>query len=97
SASWSTVVRRLYENQTLCLPALALLLVPLALVLPSRYGWMAADVNASDVLWQAKRPYLNRPAFVLRAVIYLPSSPGLAWRMRSWSVQQDKRRDPGLT
>src|ERR1043166_8981886 len=57
SASWSVVVRRLFENQTATLPALGLLFVPLALVLPSLYGWMDTDANASDALWQTKRPY----------------------------------------
>jgi hypothetical protein len=97
SASWSVVVRRLFENQTVCLPALALLFLPLAVNLSSPYGWMDADANASDFLWQAKRPYLNATAFILRAALYLVCWTALAWRLRSWSVKQDQTGDPTLT
>jgi hypothetical protein len=95
SASWSVVVRRLYENQTLCLAALGLLFVPVALSLSSLYGWMEAD--ASNELWQAKRPYLNAPWYIVRAAVYLLCWTGLAWRLQSWSVQQDHSGDPALT
>jgi hypothetical protein len=97
SAGWSVVVRRLFENLTLCLPALALLFVPVALELVSLYGWIDAEANASDPLWQAKRGYLNASWFLVRAAIYLFCWAGLAWRMRSWSVMQDQSGDPALT
>jgi hypothetical protein len=97
AASWSVVVRRLFENLTLSLPVLALLFVPVALSLPALYGWMDADANASDPLWQAKHGYLNAPWFVVRAAVYLLCWAALAWRMRSWSARQDRSGDPALT
>jgi hypothetical protein len=97
SAGWSVVVRRLFENLTLCLPMLVLLFVPIALILPSLYGWMNADANADDPLWQAKRGYLNAYWFLARAAFYLLCWAGLAWRMRSWSVRQDQSGGPALS
>jgi hypothetical protein len=89
-ARWSVVVRRLYENLTLCLPALVLLFLPVALSLSSLYGWADAEANGGDALWLAKRPYLNAPWFIARAAFYLLCWAGLAWRLRSWSVMQDE-------
>jgi hypothetical protein len=97
SAGWSVVVRRLFENLTLCLFALVLLFLPVALELSSLYGWMDAEANASDPLWQAKGGYLNAPWFLVRAAVYLLCWAGLAWRLRSWSVRQDQSGDPALT
>jgi hypothetical protein len=93
SAGWSVVVRRLFENLTLCMPVLTLLFVPIALSLSSIYGWMDAEANASDPLWQAKRGYLNAFWFIVRAAVFLLCWTGLAWRMRSWSVRQDQSGD----
>jgi len=97
SASWSVVIRRLFENLTICLPALALLFVPIAICLPSLYGWMDVDASANDSLWQAKRSYLTAPWFIARAALYLACWAALAWRLRRWSVQQDATGDRALT
>jgi hypothetical protein len=93
AAGWSVVVRRLFENLTQCLPVLTLLFLPIALSLGSLYGWMDAEANANDPLWQAKRGYLNSGWFIARAAVYLLCWTGLAWRLRSWSVQQDQSGD----
>ena len=55
------MVRRLWENLTLCLTLLALLFLPVALSLSSLYAWADAGANADDPLWQAKHVYLNAP------------------------------------
>ena len=97
SAGWSVVVRRLFENLTLCLPVMPLLFLPIALSLPWLYGWMDADANAGDPLWQAKHGYLNAFWFIIRAAVYLICWAALAWRMRSWSVRQDQSGEPAIT
>jgi hypothetical protein len=97
SATWSVVVRRLYENLTVCLPVLALLFLPIALSLNALYGWMDVDANASDPVWQEKRAFLNGPWFFVRALVYLVCWTGLAWRMRNLSLRQDRSGDPALT
>ena len=97
SAGWSVVVRRLFENLTLCMPVLVLLFLPIALNLSSLYGWMDAEANAYDPLWQAKRSYLNGPWFIVRAIVYLLCWAGLAWWMRCWSVMQDQTGEVAFT
>jgi hypothetical protein len=97
SANWSVVVRRLFENLTLCLPVLVLLFVPIALSLNALYGWMDAVANANDPLWQEKRAFLNGPWFFARALVFLVCWTGLAWRMRSLSVRQDQSGNRALT
>jgi hypothetical protein len=97
SATWSVVIRRQFENQTLCLLALIPLFIPITLSLSSLYGWMDAGANSGDSLWQAKRPYLNAPWFVARASFDLLCWAGMAWRLRSLSVQQDWSRNPALS
>jgi hypothetical protein len=97
SATWSVVVRRLYENLTVCLPALALLFLPIALSLNALYGWMDAEAHANDPVWQNKRAFLNGPWFFVRALVYLVCWTGLAWRVRNLSVRQDQSGDPALT
>ena len=96
-AFWSVVIRRLYENLTLCLPMLALLFLPVALSLSSLYNWMDSEVNSGNELWMAKRPYLNAPGYVIRAAIYLLCWAGLAWRLRNLSVRQDESGEPVLS
>src|SRR5262249_50756440 len=57
-ARWSVVVRRLFENLSMCVLVLAILFLPIPLSVTSPYGWTDADANGDHPLWQAKHAYL---------------------------------------
>jgi hypothetical protein len=86
---WGIVPRRFHEAAARTFPALALGFVPIALGAPSLYLWARPEVVAEDALLQAKAPYLNLQFFVLRAVLYFALWSFLAFRLSSWSRQQD--------
>jgi hypothetical protein len=86
---WGQVPRRFHEAAGRTLPAMALLFVPVVLGASSLYTWAQADVVATDELLQAKAAYLNVPFFALRALLYFTVWGLLAWRVSSWSRQQD--------
>jgi hypothetical protein len=91
---WGLVPRRFHEAAARTLPAMAVLFVPVVLGASSLYTWAQPGVVATDELLQAKAAYLNVPFFALRAVLYFAVWGLLAWRVSSWSRQQDEGADP---
>ena len=86
---WGIVPRRLHEAAARTFPALAVAFVPVLLGASSLYLWAKPDVVAEDALLQAKAPYLNLQFFTIRAALYFVVWVLLAWRISSWSRQQD--------
>jgi hypothetical protein len=86
---WGIVPRRLHEAAARTFPALAVAFVPVLLGASSLYLWANPEVVAEDALLQAKAPYLNLPFFTIRAAAYFAVWVLLAWRISSWSRQQD--------
>jgi hypothetical protein len=86
---WGVVPRRLHEAAARTLPALGLLFVPVLFGLGSLYTWADPQVVAGDALLREKAAYLNPRFFTLRAVLYFLVWIGLAYRISSWSRQQD--------
>jgi hypothetical protein len=100
-AGWSVAVRRLAECLAAVLPYWGFLFIPvLALMVAgdgSLYVWNDAAHVESDELLQLKRPYLNAPFFILRALVYLGVWALMAryyWRK---SVAQDVTGDVSNT
>lgn len=91
---WGLVPRRFHEAAARTLPAMALLFVPVVLGASSLYTWAQPEVVAADELLQKKAAYLNVPFFAARAVFYFAVWGLLAWRLSSWSRQQDGGADP---
>jgi hypothetical protein len=91
---WGLVPRRFHEAAARTLPAMALLFVPVVLGASSLYTWAQPEVVAGDELLQEKAAYLNVPFFAARAVFYFAVWGLLAWRLSSWSRQQDGGADP---
>ena len=91
---WGLVPRRFHEAAARTLPAMALLFVPVVLGASSLYTWAQPEVVAVDELLQKKAAYLNVPFFTARAVVYFAVWGLLAWRLSSWSRQQDGGADP---
>ena len=92
---WGLVPRRLHEAAARTLPAMGLAFVPVVLGASSIYSWANPDVVAADALLQEKSVYLNVRFFTLRAVLYFVVWGLLAYRLSSWSRQQDQGADEG--
>jgi hypothetical protein len=91
---WGLVPRRVHEAAARTLPAMALLFVPVVLGASSLYTWAQPEVVAVDEVLQKKAAYLNVPFFAGRAVFYFAVWGLLAWRLSTWSQQQDAGADP---
>src|SRR5580698_8858894 len=68
--AWGLVLRRSLEAGTRTLPLLAGLMLPILLGTGSLYIWAHADQVEGDAALEWKRPYLNVPFFVGRAIFY---------------------------
>lgn len=69
-AKWSVVLRRLAENIMICIPLLAIFLIPVLFGIGELFHWSHPGVVAQDHLLQLKAPYLNVAFFIIRAVFY---------------------------
>ena len=90
---WGLVPRRLHEAAARTLPAMGLAFVPVVLGASSIYTWASPELVAADALLQEKSAYLNVPFFTLRAAFYFVVWGLLAFRLSSWSRQQDQQND----
>ena len=96
-AVWSVPMRRVNEFLAGLVPLAPLFAAPLFLNLHTLYQWTHLDAVQSDVLLQAKEPYLNVTFFAIRfAVIFL------LWMVFYYmfiknSIQQDINKDQKLT
>ncbi|GMU23188.1 MAG: membrane protein [Phycisphaerae bacterium] len=96
-AGWSTVIRRVAEHFLAALPVLAVLLLPVLLGVGKIYKWADPAIVQGDPLYEVKRPFLNVPFFIVRAVAYLVAWWGLARLMRGSSLKQDASAEPYLS
>jgi hypothetical protein len=87
-ASWSVPIRRVSEHLACLSAVLAVCFVPLIFLAPHLYAWM--DPANADHALHAKAGYLNKPFFYVRAVIFFLVWIGLSWRLRYWSLRQDR-------
>ncbi|MEO1233214.1 MAG: quinol:cytochrome C oxidoreductase [Myxococcota bacterium] len=96
-AGWSVVVRRVAENIMITLPLFAVLFIPVALGLSDTHAhWWDVEVGV-DPLLDAKRPYLNKSFFYLRAIVYLLVWVSLSRYFYNWSKKQDETGDSEIT
>ena len=93
---WGFMLRRIFEAGALTVPLLALLFVPLLFGLSHLYSWTSADALAASEVLRHKRPYLNIPFFIARAVAYFAIWSALAWYLNAWSRAHDRTGDPAL-
>ncbi|WP_338868704.1 hypothetical protein [Myxococcus stipitatus] len=97
-ARWPTVLRRPLEVMAACCPLFAVLFLPVALSMPLLFPWV--DVSGelgshARQLLEHKRPYLNVPFFLLRAVFYFAVWGAVGGLLYRWSVRQDA--EPGIS
>jgi hypothetical protein len=89
-AAWSVPVRRFCEHLAcLVFPWMGALFIPIALLAPRIYAWISVDPRSDHAL-RAKWPLPTLPAFYGTAVVCFAVWWVLAWRLRSWSLKQDR-------
>ncbi|WP_373047312.1 hypothetical protein [Vulgatibacter sp.] len=98
-ARWFAVVRRLAEVAASALPVLLLLAAPIFLGVGELYRWAAPldGLGAEErELIVHKRPWLDEPLFVARAIFFLGSWSIAAWLLGRWSLAQDRTGSAAL-
>jgi len=93
NAGWAATIRRIFEQTMSMAPFCILLFLPSLVFAGSLFHWMDPEYTQGDVLYAAKAPYLNRPFFVIRAVIYFAAWVWLGVTLHRQSIQQDEDGD----
>jgi hypothetical protein len=96
-ARWSEPLRRLPEALTATLPVAGLGLAAVLLLHPSLFPWTAEAHAAEGHASPLRSAWLERPAFLLRALIYFTLWLAFAWAIVRNSRRQDRTGDPALT
>ncbi len=87
-AVWSVVLRRFAEAWAATIPVLVLLFIPLVFGIHDLYHWSHHDAVSHDHLLQWKAPFLNRPFFIIRTVIYFLVWIIITVRLLGLSIRQ---------
>jgi hypothetical protein len=98
-ARWSVVLRRFLEHLPAVIPLFLVLFVPILLGRHQLFPWTVPEALEGEVrhLVELKRPYLNTPFFVIRAVLYFACWTAVAELLRRWSIRQDAAGGLALT
>jgi hypothetical protein len=99
SAKWPVVLRRFVESVPAALPLFLLLLVPIVIGMRHVFPWVDPSALHGELAKTVahKRPYLNVPAFVARAIVYFAVWIVVAHLLRAWSLRQDEAGGYELT
>ena len=90
-ASWSVPVRRINEQLAFLLPVMAALFIPIAVLAPRIYPWMKMlMLGQTDHSLHSKQPLFTIPMFYVVAAFCFVVWGLLSWRLRYWSLEQDK-------
>jgi hypothetical protein len=101
---WAVVSRRILEAASRGLPAMLVLFLPIAFGLPRLYEWAHPDLIKTDHVVAMKAPWFYLLGvsdripyfFYLRLAIYFAIWIGIAYRLSSLSLQQDRTGDTSL-
>jgi hypothetical protein len=85
---WGHLTRRFSEAGFSTLPLMALLSIPILFGLHDLYPW--ARPEKLTALLMKKRGYLNKGFYIGRFIFYFAVWLWFAWRLRKWSLAQDK-------
>jgi hypothetical protein len=91
NARWPVVLRRFVEHVPAVIPLFVVLFIPIVLGRHQLFPWTTPDALEGEMrrLVEHKRPYLNTPFFVVRAIFYFASWMVVAELLRRWSMRQD--------
>jgi hypothetical protein len=90
---WGYPTRRFLEAGFMLLPLMLLLFVPVFFGLAHLYPWARPDEVTSESALQHRHAYLNGWAYIVRQILFLGVLIWLAWRLRKWSLAQDRTAD----
>ncbi len=89
-AGWSVGIRRFCEHlASLLFPALAVLFLPIGLLAPKIYSWLAENPTTNNLI-AARQPVFSTVGFWVTSGIFFTVWWLLTSRLRSLSLQQDK-------
>ncbi|MDB6031308.1 MAG: hypothetical protein JWM16_1646 [Verrucomicrobiales bacterium] len=96
-ANWTMPIRRVCEHLACLLPIMGLLFLPIAILAPTHiYSWMQ-NLSHPDAALAAKQPLFTLKGFYISALVIFAAWFWLSFRMRHWSLLQDKTGDPKCT
>ncbi|HEY2951506.1 MAG TPA: hypothetical protein VGK40_02930 [Verrucomicrobiae bacterium] len=95
-ASWSVPIRRINEHLAFLLPVMGVLFIPLAVLAPHIWDWMTLDPHADHAL-HAKQPIFSKPGFFAIAIGLFAIWTLFSYKLRYWSLQQDKTGEARCT
>jgi hypothetical protein len=88
---WGLVIRRILEAATKNFGLMAFLFIPFYFGIPHLYPWFkAADLAGSEDLRWIHAVYLDRPQYMIRALIYFAIWGMLTYFFTRWSAEQDE-------
>jgi hypothetical protein len=96
-ATWGIAVRRVPEAMSTLIPVGAIGLLAVFIFHPSIYPWTSAAHAPVEAAAWFKHFWLQRPFFIVRAMIYLLLWLGMAAAFVRNSYRQDQDRDPKHT
>lgn len=88
-AMWSVPIRRVCEHIAFLLPVMAVLFIPIALLAPQIYPWMSISPHDDHSL-HAKSALINPKSFYIVAAIIFAIWSLLSYKLRAWSLEQDR-------
>ena len=96
-ARWSVPLRRIPESLAATLPVAGLGLAVVLLFQPSLYSWSVATPSGEEHASPLRTFWLNRPFFVVRALVYLGIWLAFTTAILRSSRRQDQTGDAALT
>ena len=94
---WGIVLRRIGETVFATLPVMAVLFLPIVFGMHDLYHWSVPGASEHDPFLAWKKPFLNVPFFLLRALIYFTCWSFIALLYYRLSRRQDTTGDHAIS
>jgi hypothetical protein len=91
--TWGWPTRRILEAAAKTLPLLGLLFIPIFFGTHELYPWAKPVSFAAVHVLQHKRPYLSKPWFIVKAIVFFAIWIAMAHLLNKWSREQDSTHD----
>jgi hypothetical protein len=97
SGRWGDVTRRFLEAGYMTIPAMALLFLPVVAGWRDLYAWARPNEAIVNPILVHRIHYMNVNAVAVRAVVFFLIWIWMAFKLRSWSCEQDASTDLSAT